>query len=103
MDALAGEVAALGGRVVGCFVQRRGISGGKKGRAPGGRDNMDRPYSSRTLMSTGKVREIAQERAGADALAVVFFNPLTGRQRNVLSQLLGCPVFSRADLQPPGA
>ncbi|MEU8364063.1 hypothetical protein AB0C27_49395 [Nonomuraea sp. NPDC048882] len=64
---------------------------------------MSRPYSSRTLMSTGKVREIAQERAEADATAVVFFNPLTGRQRTVLSELLGCPVFSRADLQPPGA
>ncbi|MEV5893715.1 hypothetical protein [Nonomuraea fuscirosea] len=64
---------------------------------------MDRPYSSRTLMSTGKVRKIAQVRAGAGAMAVVFFNPLTGRQRDVLSELLGCPVFGRADLQPPGA
>ncbi|RMI44939.1 hypothetical protein EBO15_11760 [Actinomadura harenae] len=103
MDALTSEVAALGGRVVGRFVQRRGISGGKKGRAPGGKSNMGRPYSSRTLMSTGKVSEIAEERAAVDAVAVVFFNPLTGRQRKVLTELLACPVFSRADLQPPGA
>ncbi len=103
MGVLAAQVAALGGRVAGCFVQRRGISGGKKGSAPGGKGNMSRPYSSRTLMSTGKIREIAQERASADAVAVVFFNPLTGRQRKALTELLECPVFSRTDLQPTAA
>jgi hypothetical protein len=99
MDALAEEVAAVGWGVAGRFVQRRGISGGKKGRAPGGRANMDRPYSSRTLMSTGKIREIAEEREASEAVAVVFFNPLTDRQRRVLTGLLGCPVLSRAELQ----
>ncbi|GAA0966637.1 hypothetical protein [Actinocorallia libanotica] len=103
MGALAAEVAVLGGRVAGCFVQRRGISGGKKGNAPGGKGNMSRPYSSRTLMSTGKIREIVQERTSADAVAVVFFNPLTDRQRKVLAELLGCPVFSRTDLHPTAA
>ncbi|MFI0358004.1 hypothetical protein [Actinomadura sp. 9N407] len=98
MAALAGVVEGLGGRVVGRFVQRRGVSGRKKGRAPGGRANMDRPYSSRTLMSTGKVREIAAARADMDAKVVVFANELTIRQRTVLTELLGCPVFSRGDL-----
>lgn len=99
MDALAAEVTLYGGRVVGRFVQRRGISGGKKGSAPGGRANMDRPYSARTLMSTGKVKEIAAARATIGAGAVVFFNELTDRQRTALAETLGCPALSRGDLQ----
>ncbi len=59
---------------------------------------MDRPYSSRTLMSTGKVREIAAVRVETHTRAVVFANELTARQRAVLSELLGCPVFSYGDL-----
>ncbi|WP_308166367.1 hypothetical protein [Actinomadura sp. NEAU-AAG7] len=98
MSVLVGEVERLGGRVMGQFVQRRGVSGGKKGHAPGGRTNMDRPYSSRTLMSTGKVREIAAVRVETDAKAVVFANELTTRQRTVLAELLGCPVLSYGDL-----
>ncbi|MEV0407933.1 hypothetical protein [Actinoallomurus sp. NPDC050550] len=107
MDALAAEVTARGGRVVGRFVQRRGISGGKKGSAPGGKSNMDRPYSPRTLMSMGKVKEIAAARATTGAGAVVFFNELTGRQRTLLTEIIGCPALSRCDLEralePPTA
>ncbi|MFC4117350.1 hypothetical protein [Nonomuraea zeae] len=55
---------------------------------------MDRPYSARTLMSTGKVREIADARTETRAAAVVFVNDLTGRQRTVLTDLLGCPALS---------
>jgi hypothetical protein len=99
MDALAAEVISRGGRVVGRFVQRRGISGGKKGSAPGGKASMERPYSARTLMSTGKVKEIAVARATTGAGAVVFFNELTGRQRTALTEIIGCPALSRRDLQ----
>ncbi|MFC5823287.1 hypothetical protein [Nonomuraea insulae] len=99
MDDLAVEVTALGGRAVRRFVQRRGVSGGKKGHAPGGTANMDRAYSARTLMSTGKVREIAEARTETQASAVVFVNDLTGRQRTVLTEMLGCPVLTRSDLQ----
>ncbi|WP_246080758.1 hypothetical protein [Nonomuraea mesophila] len=99
MDDLAEEISNLGGRVVRRFVQRRGISGGKKGQAPGGRANMDQPYSARTLMSTGKVREIAEACTETQATAVVFFNDLTDRQRTVLTEILGCPALSRSDLQ----
>ncbi|MEV0613534.1 hypothetical protein AB0I81_09435 [Nonomuraea sp. NPDC050404] len=99
LDDLAAEIAALGGRVVQRFVQRRGVSGGKKGRAPGGKANMDRPYSTRTLMSTGKVHEIANARTETRAAAVVFVNELTARQRTVLTGILGCPALSRSDLQ----
>ena len=98
MDDLAAEVTELGGRVVRRFVQRRGVSGGKKGRAPGGQANMDQPYSSRTLMSTGKVREIAEARTETQAVAVVFANQLTSRQRTALTHILGCPALSRSDL-----
>ncbi|WP_433182544.1 hypothetical protein [Actinoallomurus sp. CA-150999] len=107
MDALAAEVTSSGGRVVGRFVQRRGISGGKKGNAPGGQANMDRPYSARTLMSTGKIKEIAAARAMTGAGAVVFFNELTSRQRTALTEIIGCSALSRCDLnrveEPPTA
>jgi GTP-binding GTPase N-terminal len=96
MDGLEAEVTRLGGLVVARFVQRRGISG--KGHAPGGRENMDKPYSARTLMSTGKVREIAEARARTDAAAVVFHNDLTDRQRTVLAETFGCAVLSLSDL-----
>lgn len=98
MDAVADSVIGLGGRVTGRFVQRRGSSGDKKGNAPGGRRNMDRPYSRRTLMSTGKIREIAEVRAQHQAQAVVFYNELTDHQRTVLAEVIGCAVFSRHDL-----
>ncbi|ROO90886.1 putative GTPase [Actinocorallia herbida] len=98
MDALAAEVTGLGGSVVGRFVQRRGISGHRKGGSSGGKANMDRPYSSRMLMTSGKVREIATCLAQTDAGAVVFANELTGRQRRALTRSLGCPVFSGRDL-----
>lgn len=98
MDDLAASVIGLGGRVTRRFVQRRGHSGNKKGNAPGGRRNMDRPYSRRTLMSTGKIQEIAEARAQHQAKAVIFSNDLTDHQRTVLAELIGCPVFSRHDL-----
>ncbi|WP_319943778.1 HflX-like GTP-binding protein [Nocardia aurantia] len=92
------EVCRLGGRVVASFVQRRGVSGGKKGSAPGGVAAMSEPYSSRTLMSAGKVHEIAEACARTNAAAVVFSNELTDRQRTVLTRICGRPVFGRDDL-----
>lgn len=85
MDAAAAELTARGARVVGRIVQRRGVSAG-------GARKMTLPYSSRTLLSAGKVREVAEarERAGADA--VVFVAPLTAHQREVLAELFACPV-----------
>jgi hypothetical protein len=60
IDGLARLVEARGARVVGRFVQRRGVS-------HGGTDKMTVPLSSRTLFSAGKVHEIADasEAAGA--------------------------------------
>ncbi|WP_040478520.1 hypothetical protein [Longispora albida] len=98
LDDLAALVESMGGTVAGRFLQRRGISGGRRGDAPGGRANLDQPYSSRTLMSHGKIREIAAAQAHTQAVAVVFCNDVTDRQRRALEQLIGCPVLSRAAL-----
>ncbi|MFB7371814.1 hypothetical protein ACFC0D_18410 [Streptomyces sp. NPDC056222] len=90
MEAATGEVAAWGGRVVGEVVQRRGVS-------RGGARLMGSPYSSRTVLGSGKLREAVElcERTGADA--VVFVTPLTERQRHVLAGIFARPVASLAD------
>lgn len=101
MDELEAEVMNIGGIVTARFVQRRGISGDKKGNAPGGRANMDQPYSGRTLMSAGKIDEMAEACAHARADAVIFYNELTDRQRKTLTEIFGCAVFSLQDLRQP--
>ncbi|WP_323181343.1 hypothetical protein [Streptomyces sp. NBC_00154] len=55
------------------------------------------PYSSRTLLSYGKVRETAALCEQTDADAAVFLSPLTGRQRRALTRMLGCSAVSLAD------
>ena len=92
MSDAAAEVTAHGARVVGQFVQRRGVS-------DGGVRKMGLPYSSRTLMSHGKVREIADARKEIGAGWVVFVNELTEHQRRVLSDSFGCPAISVAELK----
>jgi 50S ribosomal subunit-associated GTPase HflX len=53
------------------------------------------------VLSTGKVREIA-ERCRADRIgAVVFVNALTEHQRLILEERFGCPVLTHADLEQP--
>ncbi|MFE5729701.1 hypothetical protein ACFQ7A_02140 [Streptomyces sp. NPDC056528] len=94
MDAAAAELAARGARVVARAVQRRGVS-------HGGARKMSLPFSSRTLLSGGKVQEVAEvcERTGADVVA--FLNPLTAHQKGSLTGLFGCPVVSLAENPPP--
>jgi 50S ribosomal subunit-associated GTPase HflX len=87
MDQGAENLTALGARVVGRFVQRRGVS-------DGGVRKMTLPYSSRTLVSTGKAREIAAACQEMRVDAVVFLNALTEHQRRVLSEMFGCPAVS---------
>ncbi|WP_448318784.1 hypothetical protein [Streptomyces sp. CO7] len=91
MDAAAAELEARGVRVVGRLVQRRGVS-------RGGARKMSLPYSSRTLLSSGKARELAAtcERTGAGA-AVLVTTP-TDRQRHALTALLGRPAVGLADV-----
>ncbi|MEW2128985.1 hypothetical protein [Streptomyces sp. NPDC005435] len=93
MASAAAELEAHGARVVARIVQRRGVSSG-------GARKMALPYSSRTLLSHGKVRELAQTCARTDPDAVIFTAPLTTRQRHTLPDLLGHPVATLSDLLP---
>lgn len=91
MASAATELAARGARVVVQIVQRRGVS-------DGGVQKMSLPYSSRTLLSYGKVREVAQASHQADADAVIFVASLTARQQRTLTAMLGRPAVSLADI-----
>lgn len=93
MDTAAQEVTKRGARVAGRIVQRRGVSDGGAGK-------MALPYSSRTLLSYGKVREAATLCDQTNADAAVFLASLTKRQRRVLTAILGCPAVSLADAPP---
>ncbi|WP_327122072.1 hypothetical protein OG206_32055 [Streptomyces sp. NBC_01341] len=90
MTSAAQELAARGAHVVVQIVQRRGVS-------DGGVQKMSLPYSSRTLLSYGKVREVAQACDQANADAVIFIASLTERQQRVLTATLGRPAVSLSD------
>ncbi|MER5757370.1 hypothetical protein [Streptomyces sp. NPDC002088] len=91
MASAATELAAHGARVVAQIVQRRGVS-------DGGVRKMGLPYSSRTLLSYGKVREVAQACDQANADAVIFVASLTERQQRVLTDILDRPAVSLSDI-----
>ncbi|MET8197897.1 hypothetical protein [Micromonospora taraxaci] len=95
LDLLTASVEAHGGRVVSRHVQRRGVS-------RGGAARMAMPFSRRTLISSGKAREIAQACRAAQVEVAVFANPLTKHQRAVLGDIFGCLVISGEDLPAPG-
>lgn len=101
LDELAAVAEARGSRVVARFVQRRGASDRWHER-PGGAARMSQPFSRRTLLTHGKIREIAEACRAADIDAAIFVNPLTPVQRTVLADLLGCPIFSGDDLAVHG-
>lgn len=97
LNELAALAEARGSHVVGRYVQRRGASDRWRER-PGGAARMSQPFSRRTLLTYGKLREIAEACREADIGAAIFANTLTDLQRTVLTTTLGCPVFSAADL-----
>ncbi|MGW6710317.1 HflX-like GTP-binding protein [Streptomyces sp. NPDC054956] len=90
MDAAAAGLTARGVRVLARAAQRRGAQ-------DGGVRNMSRPFSPRTLIRSGKVREVAAVREATGADAVVFVNPLTDHQRRILAELFDCPAVSLAE------
>ncbi|BEL02917.1 hypothetical protein Q0Z83_011080 [Actinoplanes sichuanensis] len=98
LDEFAALVEARGGRVVARYVQRRGASDRWRKNRPGGSLRMSQPFSHRTLLTHGKVREIAQACRERGIDAAVFVNTLTHRQRSVLTETLGCLVLSREDM-----
>lgn len=91
MASAVAELTARGAQVVVQIVQRRGVS-------DGGVQKMGLPYSSRTLLSYGKVREVVQACDQADADAAVFVASLTERQQRVLTTMLGRPAVSLSDI-----
>ncbi|WP_411104304.1 hypothetical protein [Streptomyces sp. cmx-4-9] len=91
MASAATALSAHGARVVAQLVQRRGVSNG-------GVRTMGLPYSSRTLLTYGKVREAALACATADADAVVFVASLTERQQRTLTDMFGRPAVSLHDI-----
>lgn len=101
LDEFAALVEARGGRVVTRYVQRRGASDRWKQR-PGGSLRMSQPLSRRTLLTHGKLREIAEACQEANIDAAVFVNTLTRRQRSVLTKILGCLILSGEDLTGHG-
>ncbi|MFJ5214933.1 hypothetical protein ACIP98_09470 [Streptomyces sp. NPDC088354] len=95
MNSAATGLAVRGARVVGQIVQRRGVS-------DGGVQKMALPFSSRTLLSHGKVLEVAEACERADADAAVFVAALSGRQQRALTALLGCPAVSLPEILAAG-
>lgn len=95
MDAAAVGVTEHGARVVGQIVQRRGVS-------KGGAKKMALPYSPRTLLSYGKVREVAETCERFDADAVLFVTPVTRRQCLLLTETFGLPVMGFEEAVAPG-
>ncbi|MEU8756852.1 hypothetical protein AB0C88_40880 [Streptomyces chartreusis] len=91
MASAAAELAARGVRVVAQIVQRRGVS-------DGGVKKMGLPHSSRTLLTYGKVREVAQVCEQANADAVFFVASLTERQQRTLTDMFGRPAVSLSDI-----
>ncbi len=63
---------------------------------------MSRSFSRRTLLTHGKVREIADACRQGDVDAAIFVNALTPVQRAVLAGILDCVVFSGDDLAVHG-
>ncbi|MFJ2738379.1 hypothetical protein ACIO3O_01795 [Streptomyces sp. NPDC087440] len=99
MDAAERQLAQCGVRVVGRVVQRRGVS-------HGGVAKMALPFSSRTLLSYGKVCEAAALCERKEADAAIFVTTLTERQQPVLERMLGCPAVRLGDVlaaRRPGA
>ncbi|MEU4169879.1 hypothetical protein AB0F46_23740 [Streptomyces sp. NPDC026665] len=95
MDAAATELTARGARIVGRITQRRGVS-------DGGVRKMALPYSPRTLLSSGKIRELAALCEETEADVVVFVPSLTDRQRLVLTEIFDRPTVGVSGITDTG-
>lgn len=91
LDAMVRELEREGAVVVGRMLQRRGVS---RSRKPGGAAKMDQPLTQRGLFSTGKLAQLAAWTKDSQAEVVVIHNLLTHGQRQVLTDLTGCDVYS---------
>jgi hypothetical protein len=89
LERIAGIEAELcrgGARIVGRMVQRRGVS-------KGGVAKLNRPLSPATVISAGKVQELASlvRESGADL--IVFLNELTSGQAERIEEITSCRVW----------
>ena len=91
---LEARLEALGVTVGARLMQRRGVS-------DGGVRRLHWPLSRQTVIGPGKVREVAAACTAEGAVAVVFVNPLTARQCELLTDRIGRPVLGPADLPAP--
>lgn len=82
------ELGCSGAKLGGRIVQRRGVS-------RGGVAKLNRPLSPATVISAGKVQELASlvRESGADF--VVFLNELTASQVERVEEITGCRVLLR--------
>lgn len=94
IETVAALATARGARVLGRIIQRRGVS-------DGGVASMTRPFSRQTLLTAGKIREIARRCQTDQIGAVLLVNTLTDHQRLILEGRFGCPVLSRTELDQP--
>ncbi|MDW5324130.1 hypothetical protein [Plantactinospora sp. KLBMP9567] len=90
-DDLEARLGALGVRVCGRFLQRRGVS-------DGGVRLLAAPLSRRFLIRSGKLAQVVEACETDDVDVVVFVNDLTNYQRACLSVRLGRPVLTRAEV-----
>jgi hypothetical protein len=88
------KIKSLGGILMGCIIQRRGVSRSKK---PGGSKRMGESLNAKYIFSTGKIRELIElvNSSGADML--IFYNSLNKTQRSVLRHISQCEVYSFLD------
>ncbi|MFF2997022.1 hypothetical protein ACFVTC_21075 [Streptomyces sp. NPDC057950] len=75
---------------------RPGQAPARSGTLPGHTASWDAILA--TLLSHGKVREVAQACDQADADTVVFVPTLTERQQRTLTTMLGRPAVSLSDI-----
>jgi 50S ribosomal subunit-associated GTPase HflX len=81
----------LGATVVGCLIQRRGVSRASK---PEGVAKLNSPMNPATLIGSGKAEELAILVSERGADTVVFVNPLKSSQESRLTEITKCRVLS---------
>ncbi|HVR62941.1 MAG TPA: hypothetical protein VMU50_13650 [Polyangia bacterium] len=98
LAAVRDALAHRGIRVVGTFVQKRGVS---RSKSPGGAKRLDAPLNAATVIGPGKVQELRSLVDRLQVNAVYFLNPLSSSQVERLSTLIDCPVVSISTLGMP--
>ncbi|KXX66879.1 hypothetical protein [Flammeovirga sp. SJP92] len=83
------RITELGGEIVGQHIQRRGVS---RSRKLGGSKDLNKPLSTETYISSGKVDELKEMVKQFDCDIVVFINDLTKSQINNLEKLTNTKV-----------